>query len=694
MPWRVLIVVVLLWAALSLCNQAWAAQGFRAGPETGSEILYWARHFPADLSSSSSSSTVTTVKQVALTGLPPEPDLGLLLEQVLSKRSSERMAWLLLLGTLMLMLVAAFGGMLWINRRRLSDVKTLQQAVFEARKLRIAVDQSPASIVITDCDGNIEYVNRTCVENTGYSREELIGGNPRLLQSGRTPKDVYADLWATIKAGRTWQGRIVNRRKDGSEYVERVLINPVLDEQDQPIRFIAVKEDVTELEQLDQRLQSLEHFDALTGLPNRFSFFEALDQRLQQVVAPNQRQALMLVNFRRFRSFNTAHGHEAGDRLLQLMANRLLDYAPAGAVVARIGPDEFSILPAVEDRSGKTSWSDTDVKWIQRILRALREDYVIGSRTLVASAAIGVAYWDRPSCTTNHPRSGEFMQMADQALRSAKEKGDGQVAFYDAESSREAQQAFRLEQDLARALERNELHIELQAQVNSHRQLAGAEVLCRWQHPVLGSIPPIRFIPLAEDSGHIVPIGYWVLDQAMEVLDAMQAHDSALSLSVNISPRQLRRPDFVEALRRRLEQHSFKPSNLVLEITERVFLEDPEQALERLGDLRALGLGISIDDFGTGYSSLSYLKRLPVTELKIDREFTAGLPHDSADGALVNVILSAASQLKLRVVAEGIEVEAQAEYFNGLDNVLLQGYLYDRPARVDDWQRKWLDAER
>ncbi|MGY6555584.1 MAG: putative bifunctional diguanylate cyclase/phosphodiesterase [Wenzhouxiangella sp.] len=593
---------------------------------------------------------------------------------------------------LVLLFLAAIAGMLWIYRQRLGDVDALKQALFEARKLRIAVDQSPASIVITDCDGNIEYVNSTCLANTGYSREELIGSNPRLLQSGRTPKAVYVDLWATIKAGRTWQGRIVNRRKDGSEYVERVLINPVLDEQDQPIRFIAVKEDITALEQLDQRLQSLERFDALTGLANRFSFFEALDQRLLQILGPRMRQALLLVNIRRFRSFNAAHGHEAGDRLLQQMAQRLLEHAPPGALVARIGPDEFAVLPPLEASSGRQTRSDSDVQWIQRIQRALREDYQIDCRTLVAAAAIGVAYWDRPSHAKLAPRSGEFMQMADSALRAAKDNGDGQVAFFDAESSREAQQAFRLEQDLARALERKELHIELQAQVTPDGQLAGAEVLCRWQHASLGAIPPTRFIPLAEDSGQIVPIGYWVLDQAMAVLETLQAHDSSLSISVNISPIQIRRAEFVQALQDRLNQHSFKPSRLVLEITERVFLDDPELALERLTALRALGLGISIDDFGTGYSSLSYLKRLPVTELKIDRDFIAGLPHDLADGALVNVILSAASQLKLRVVAEGIETEAQALCFQGLKHVLLQGYLYDRPSPVPEWQDKWLHA--
>ena len=617
-------------------------------------------------------------------------ELTLVLQQVESERRVERARWVLAVSMLLILFVVTALLLAVLYRRQARALADQQQAAFEARKLKIAVDQSPASIVITDCDGVIEYANRTCIENTGYSSAELLGQNPRVLQSGRTPKAVYADLWATILAGRTWQGRLVNRRKDGSEYVERVLINPVLDEQDQPIRFIAVKEDVTEREQLDQRLKSLQRYDSLTGLANRFAFFEALDQRLQGVVSGRRRQPLMLVNINRFRAFNSAHGHETGDRLLQLLARRLTDHAPEDALVARIGPDEFGILPPLEDIRGHDAVSRQEVLWIQRIQRALREPYLIENRTRTAGAAIGIAYWDQPSPTGAPSRSGDFMQMADAALRAAKDNGDGQVAFFDAESSREAQQAFRLEQDLSRALARGELHIALQAQVTPDGELAGAEALCRWRHPALGDIAPARFIPLAEDSGHIVPIGYWVLEQALDVLATLQTHNPRLSISVNISPVQIRRGDFVDAVQRRLAERSVRPAGLILEITERVFLSDPDLALARLQALRKLGVGIAIDDFGTGYSSLSYLKRLPVTELKIDREFIAGLPHDQADAALVKIILAAASQLKLRVVAEGVETQAQAQCFTGLPYVLLQGYLYDRPTPAKDWQNKWL----
>lgn len=587
------------------------------------------------------------------------------------------------------LLLAVLSLFVVLYHRRTKDIGDLEKALFEARKLRIAVDQSPASIIITDCDGKIEYVNRTCLENTGYSRDELIGQNPRVMQSGMTPKEVYADLWATIKAGRTWQGRIVNRRKDGSEYVERVLINPVLDEHDSPIRFIAVKEDVTAREELTERLQSLEHYDALTGLANRYAFIKELEQRLGQVIPHETHQALAIVNIDRFHAFNATYGHEAADRLLQMVGRRLIEQAPPSSMVARIGPDEFAILPPLAKCSGHRLMSPSEIKWIQQVHRALRDGYSFVDRTRIVGASIGFAICDGVCDGKGKCDPGGLMRMADTALHTAKSKGGAQVAFFDVESSQEAEQALRLEQHLARALDQNQLHLALQAQVAPGGRLAGAEVLLRWSHPGLGDISPARFIPLAEDSRQIVPIGYWVLEQALAILEHLQKFNSALTLSVNISPVQIQQADFVESVKRLLHGSRANPGGLILELTERIFLESPELAMQRLRALRGLGLGISIDDFGTGYSSLAYLKRLPVTELKIDREFVSGLPDDPADVALVNIIISAAKQLRLRVVAEGVERQDQADCFSDLKKVLLQGYLYDRPASFSEFQKKW-----
>ncbi|HMA98711.1 MAG TPA: EAL domain-containing protein, partial [Wenzhouxiangella sp.] len=254
----------------------------------------------------------------------------------------------------------------------------------------------------------------------------------------------------------------------------------------------------------------------------------------------------------------------------------------------------------------------------------------------------------------------------------------------------EVQRAIQLEQDLARAIDRDELRLALQAQVDCHEQLIGVEVLLRWRHESLGEISPAKFIPIAEETGLIVPIGRWVLEQGLKVLAELQRFKSSLTLSVNISPLQIRHPGFLSEVQDLIAKSDVDPRGLFLEITESVFLTDPDLAQSRLEALRKLGIGIAIDDFGTGYSSLSYLKRLPVSELKIDQSFIAGLPDDEADIALVNIILAASRQLKLRIVAEGVETPAQAGFFIDSPDVAFQGYLFDRPNDAELWLKQWI----
>lgn len=578
-----------------------------------------------------------------------------------------------------------------ITERKKTEERMRRESA-RARKLDVAVDQSPASIVITDGNGNIEYVNQTCLDSSGYSREELLGQNTRIFQSDRTPRAVYADLWATISAGRTWQGRLINRRKDKSEFVEWASIRPVLDEHARPICFIAIKEDITERERLTERLRALERYDPLTGLANRVAFFQALEQRLARHAPQDTRQWLALVNLDRFHAFNEAHGHDAADRLLQMVAQRLTEQARAGTLVARIGPDEFAVLPPSQPLVRAASTERSELQWVQRIQRALREPFVIDSRSLVAGASVGVASCDQHQADSSPLRPGDFLRMTDSALHAAKAQGGGKVGFFDAEASLQAQEAFRLEQDLALAMDHDQLRLAIQAQVGTNGRLVGAEALLRWHHPTLGDISPGRFIALAEDNGMIVPIGFWVLQRALDVLARLQAMDPALTLSVNVSPVQIRDPGFLDGVATLLASSDVVASGLILEITESVFMANPELAQKRLQALRDLGVGIAIDDFGTGYSSLSYLKRLPVTELKIDQSFVSGLPQDLADFALVRIIISAARQLDFRVVAEGVETRDQAECFAGFSEVHLQGYLFDRPADVEDWLAKWSSA--
>lgn len=587
-------------------------------------------------------------------------------------------------------LVACAGLALAGYRSRARALIALESKSIEAEKLGMAVDQSPISIVITDGSGLIEYVNQKCISNTGYSREELLGQNPRIWQSGTTPREVYVDLWATICSGKTWEGRLVNRRKDGSEFIEWALIRPVLDQHGQPSRFIAVKDDITEREQLSERLRALERYDPLTGVANRLAFFEVLEDRLAALADGQSQQPLAVINIDRFNVLNDLHGHAAGDRALQILAERLLKSAPPRALVARLGSDEFAVLPGLEASPKIASSSPETLRWVQRIQRVANEPFELDKRQLSFGASIGVAYFSKSAVGQEAQRPGDFMRMADWALKAAKAKGGRQIAFFNADASRQAREALRLDQDLEHAVEREQLWLALQAQVRLDGSLGGVEVLARWRHDDFGEISPSRFIPLAEENGQIMPIGHWVLQGALSVLKRLQEGDPDLTLSVNISPVQIRHPRFLGDVSQMLEDSRVDPSGLILEITESVFLADPEMARTRLTALRALGVGLSIDDFGTGYSSLSYLKRLPVTELKIDHSFVRGLPHDTADAALVNVILAAARQLKLRVVVEGVETAAQAQFFAGISHALLQGYHFDRPTEASAWSERWL----
>ncbi|MEE4296485.1 MAG: EAL domain-containing protein [Wenzhouxiangella sp.] len=608
------------------------------------------------------------------------------LQEVVAERERRILLDTWLIGFLLLAIVVLVVA--YFSRQR--GIRQLKDKTFEAHKLEIAVDQSPASIVITDRHGTIEYVNQTCVDNSGYSREELIGSNPRMLQSGQTSKEVYASLWGTVTAGKSWEGRLVNKRKNGSEYVEWVLINPVLDEHRRPVRFIAVKEDVTEREQLTDRLRSLERFDALTGLANRFAFFSELDDRLPNVRKGLGRQTVALINIDRFHAFNEAHGHEAGDRLLQKVARRLSEHLPDDTLIARLGPDEFALLPSLDASVGQNTASSLETRQLQRIHRLFNEAFVVGSRPHMIRASIGVAVCDRIVGDPDQFRAGDFMRMADSAMHVAKSKGGGQLAFFDEDLSAEVQRAIQLEHDFARAIERNELRLALQAQVDANADVCGAEVLLRWRHASLGDISPAKFIPIAEETGLIVPVGRWVLEQSMKLLSEIQRARPELTLSVNISPLQIRHPGFLSDIQALIAETGISPAGLLLEITESVFLSEPELAQSRLEALRKIGVGIAIDDFGTGYSSLSYLKRLPVTELKIDQSFIAGLPDDPADVALVNIIVAAARLLGLRIVAEGVETQDQAGFFADDPDVSFQGYWFDRPKDAADWLEQWI----
>ncbi len=555
----------------------------------------------------------------------------------------------------------------------------------ELQKVSQAVKQSTDSVVITDLTPRIEYVNDAFELNTGYTREEVLGRNPNLLHSGKTPPAVHKDMWSALKRGQAWQGEFRNRRKDGSEFVELARITPVRQADGRITHYVAVKQDVTRIRLVESEIQRLTHFDQLTGLPNRALLMTRLDQCLTAARRQHRLDAIILFNIDRFKYVNDAGGHTLGDSVLVTISQRIRDLLGPEDTLARLSADEFAILlhgssPQRDAVSGRA------LSLANAIHTSLRQPTNYGSvNDLWISASMGVALFPHSDVDSAH----EVLRRADTALHRAKSSGGAQTTFFDAEMGAVAAQRFRAEHELRRGVPGGELRLFLQPQVDAQGCLVGAEALVRWQHPQRGLLAPAEFISVAEASDQIVEIDEWVTEQACQLL-AM--HGAPATLSVNISPRHFRLPRFVPWLLELVARHGVQPGRLVLEVTENLLIEDVDAVITKMNILTAHGILFSIDDFGTGYSSLSYLKRLPIHELKIDKSFVQDATGGESDAMLVETILAVARHLRLKVVAEGVETQEQADFLNQRGTVVHQGYLFGRPEDAAVWMDRWRSA--
>jgi len=565
------------------------------------------------------------------------------------------------------------------------DLSARKAAEDQLRKLSLAVDQSPASIVITDLWGNIEYVNRAFERTTGYCAEEVIGQNPRVLNSGKTPPEVYKDFWATMMRGETWRGEFINRHKSGKEFVELAIVTPVRDEDGKVTHFLGIKQDISEQKRAEAEINRLAYYDALTGLPNR----ALLMDRLGLVLAVSRRQprqdALILFNIDRFQTINDARGHATGDLLLQALGKRLSGLLREGDTLARIAGDDFAILLQALDIHPENA-SRRALSVAEKVHAALREPFELGNETAMITASLGIT-----TCPDDVDDTVlDILRRADTALHRAKDAGGNQTAFFETAMGDVAKQKFRTERELRRGIPAGELRLFLQSQVDENEVVQGAEVLVRWQHPERGLVPPGVFIPVAEQSDLICELGVWVLENACRLMAEHGSVERALRLSVNISPRHFRQPDFVPWVSELVANHGVDPSWLTLEVTEGLMIDDIDGVVAKMRALTTFGIRFSVDDFGTGYSSLAYLKRLPLHELKIDRSFVQDAPDDSEDAALVETILAVAQSLHLQVVAEGVETTRQAAFLNARGSMIHQGYLYGKPQTASEWIEAWL----
>ena len=556
---------------------------------------------------------------------------------------------------------------------RFADAIQRKQMQDSLRQLSLAVEQSPSSIVITDLDANIVYANATFTLVTGYAQGEVLGQNPRILHSGKTPKVTYDEMWAHLTRGERWEGEFINRRRDGSEYIELARLSPVRDEQGVVRNYLAIKDDITEKKQAEARIQQLAQFDQLTGLPNRVLLQERFRFALSLAQRSSEKLAVLFLDLDHFKNINDTLGHSIGDQLLMEVARRLKASVREEDTVSRQGGDEFIlVLPDIVAQGAAMV--------AQKLLQAIDAPFQYGAHELSSTATIGIALY--PDDGTDMET---LLQHADAAMYQAKQAGRNNYRFYTQAMQLSSARNLRLLNDLRQALARNQLHLHYQPQVALHDgHVVGAEALLRWQHPELGLVSPAEFIPIAEISGLIIPIGEWVLrTAALQMKTWLEQGRSDMVIAVNLSAVQFRHGHIVERIAAILEESSLPPQALELELTEAVAMDDPQAAVAVMDALYARGIRMSIDDFGTGYSSLSYLKRFKVYKLKIDQSFVRNIGTDPEDQAIVRAIINMASSLGLHTIAEGVETAEQLAFLrlHGCEEV--QGYYFSKPLTAE-----------
>ncbi|BCZ80131.1 EAL domain-containing protein [Paraburkholderia terrae] len=557
----------------------------------------------------------------------------------------------------------------------------VRESEAELRIAAVAFD-SLEGMMVTDADGTILRVNSAFTECTGYTAEDVIGRNPRILSSGRHDAAFFRDMWDTIRRVGGWQGEIWDRRKNGEIYPKWLTITAVKADDGRVTHYVGTHYDITERKLAEEQIKELAFFDALTHLPNR----TLLRDRLRQVIALSAQNhthgALLFVDLDNFKTLNDTLGHDKGDLLLSQVARRLLASVREGNTVARMGGDEFVIVLGDLSRTREEAASETESA-AEKVLAALSSPYYLEGTDFRTTASIGATLF------TGHETSiDELLKQSDLAMYKSKESGRNAICFFDPAMQTVVMERAALEAALRRAIDEDQLLVHYQAQVFNGARVTGAEALVRWQHPEHGLVPPAEFIPLAEETGLILAVGDKVLDTACRQLAqwATRADRAHLSIAVNVSAQQLREENFVATVLDALARTGAEPSRLKLELTESVLVDNVEDIIGKMMLLRTKGVVFSLDDFGVGYSSLSYLKRLPLGQLKIDRSFVRDVLDDPNDAVIARAIVTLAQSLGLGVIAEGVETEAQRQFLADAGCQAYQGYLFCRPLPIEDFE--------
>ena len=523
-------------------------------------------------------------------------------------------------------------------------------------------------------DQCIIFVNDAFVRRTGYRREDVMGHNLRVLQGPETDLAEVERISLAIARVEPVTTEILSYTKAGEPFWAELELVPFADEGGIHTHLVLVARDISERKKSARAIHRLAFYDVLTGLPNRRMLLDRLEQLLALAQAGAGFGAVMFVDLDHFKFINDARGHATGDAVLRAAADRLQQLIRKDDTIARLGGDEFVVLLA-------NLGHDTDsamraaLRVAEKVGKALADGFEVDGHTYTSSASIGVSLLPKPGQTAQ-----DLLREADTAMYRAKAEGRSSVVFFEAKMQADMEHRLTLERDLGAALAHGELAMHLQLQVDSAGSPSGAELLMRWKRGDGAMVPPDVFIPVAEATGLIVPLGHWALRQACLAWLELDRAGQAMALSVNVSPSQFRQPDFVAQVRAVLEETGAPATQLIFEVTEGSLIDDLDKTIARMHELAAMGIRFSIDDFGTGYSNLGYLKRMPLFELKIDKSFIRDTPGDANSAALVQSILAMASHLGLRVVAEGVETVAQAQFLAANGSPQMQGYLFGRPA--------------
>ncbi|WUR15645.1 EAL domain-containing protein [[Empedobacter] haloabium] len=539
-----------------------------------------------------------------------------------------------------------------------------------------AMYSSVNAIVITCCANGghlIEYVNPAFEQMTGYLLAEIKGRDPRFMRIEGCDMHEHARIRAALRAQTGVRAVLRNAKKSGEIFWNDLRIDPVINIDGQVTHFVAVLNDVTQARQYERRLHHLAHHDPLTGLANRTLLQERLKQALDAAAHGGPSGALAFVDLDNFKHINDTFGHDAGDNVLREIADRLRAGVREHDTVARLGGDEFVLL--IAEQPGDTVVADL----LERLRHCVDRPILLGGRELIAGGSFGVAMFPRDGDTVDR-----IMRAADAAMYHAKTLGKNNVQFYSADLSRVVHQHLLLEANLNRAIRNREMVLGYQPKVDLRTgRIVGAEALVRWHSPERGVVGPDKFIPIAEQTGLIVPLGDWVIAEACATLRSLaELGVGQFVISVNLSARQLRQRHFVERLAATLREHRIAPNALELEVTESQLMDNPAEALEALAQLKTLGVRLSIDDFGTGYSSLSYLQKFPVDVIKIDRSFLGDVASDG-NAVITRAIIALGHNLKLEVIAEGVETREQLAFLQDHECDQMQGYYFS-PALPQD----------